>query len=60
MECTREIVIVSDYSKFNHPGTIQLTTWDRVGTFITDRMPPEEFLEVIKSYNINILHGNKI
>lgn len=51
----RSVILVSDSSKFERKAPVRLGSITQVGYFITDRRPPEEFMDVCRRNGVEVL-----
>jgi len=49
------VFLVADHSKFARNAMVKLGNIREIDTLITDKKPPEQLLEVILKYDINLL-----
>jgi DeoR family glycerol-3-phosphate regulon repressor len=52
IECSREVWLAADHSKFNRPAMVQLATLEQVDRLFTDQAPPEPFPALLKDANV--------
>ena len=55
MRAGREVIVVADHSKLGRAATVLLAPLDRVGTIVTDKDAPTEFVEALRERNIQIV-----
>lgn len=52
IECSREVWLAADHTKFNRPAMVQLTTLSQIDRLFTDRPPPEPFDELLQKAEV--------
>jgi len=51
----REVIVVADHTKLGRAATVLLAPLDRVGTIVTNKDAPAEFVEALREHNIQIV-----
>lgn len=52
IECSREIWLAADHSKFHRPAMVQLATLAQVDRLFTDQAPPEPFPQLLADADV--------
>lgn len=47
-------VVLADHSKYQHRGLFNFANWDQINHFVTDEMPEEPMLEMLRKNNISL------
>ena len=55
IENSRKVFLVADHSKFGRNAMVKLGNIREIDTLITDKKPPEQLLEVVLKYDINLM-----
>jgi DeoR family glycerol-3-phosphate regulon repressor len=55
IENSRKVFLVTDHSKFGRNAMVKLGSIREIDTLITDQNPPEQLMEVISKYDINLM-----
>jgi DeoR family glycerol-3-phosphate regulon repressor len=51
----KKVYLVVDYTKFGRNAMVKLGSIKEVDTLITDKKPPEQLMEIILKYDINLM-----
>lgn len=52
IECSREVWLAADHSKFNRPAMVQLATLSQVDRLFTDRAPADPFPQLLRDADV--------
>ena len=55
IENSRKVFLVTDHSKFGRNAMVKLGSIREIDTLITDKKPPEQLMEIISKYDINLM-----
>jgi len=55
--CEKHIVLLADHSKFGYASTISFFRFEDLEAVVTDKLPEQEYLDVIKANKISLFHS---
>jgi len=51
----KEIIVLADHTKFGRTATVLLAPLERIHTIVTDRQPPQAFLEAVRVLGLHVV-----
>lgn len=55
VHCSDKVILMADHSKFDYSSTITFYNFEDLYAVVTDRMPSQEYMDVIQKNNIRLL-----
>ncbi|WP_420547961.1 DeoR/GlpR family DNA-binding transcription regulator [Curvivirga sp.] len=55
LEQAREVILVTDGMKFDRRAPVQIGDLSQINTFVTDKTPPKEIVELCKLHNVRLI-----
>lgn len=55
IECSREVWLAADHSKFNRPAMVQLATLAQIDRLFTDQAPPAPFPQLLEDADVRCI-----
>ncbi|GIM29296.1 DeoR family transcriptional regulator [Clostridium polyendosporum] len=50
-----KVIILAEYEKFKRSSYYKGVSWEQIDIIITDKMPPSTFVDIIESYDIELI-----
>jgi DeoR family glycerol-3-phosphate regulon repressor len=60
IENSRKVYLVADHSKFGRNAMVKLGNIKEIDTLITDKVPPEQLMEVLRNNDVNLELATRI
>ncbi len=54
LNSARHVILASDHLKFERTAPMRICGLDRIDTFVTDRMPPTEFMQACAKHEVRV------
>ncbi len=59
MDQALEIALFADHTKFDRPGFVHLSAWDRIDYLVTDLKPNQQWLTFCEEKGISLIYGEE-
>lgn len=50
-----KVIMLTEYEKFKRSSYYKGASWDEIDVIITNKMPPSTFVQIIETYNIQLI-----
>ena len=54
----KQVVLLADHSKFGYASTISFFRFEELAAVVTDELPNQEYLDVMKANQIRLFYGD--
>lgn len=54
----KELILLADSSKFDHPSLYKITDFSHISTVITEKQPSPQWIEFFRNQNVSVIYPN--